>query len=95
MRGNLMIALFLGLAAAPAFSEDAGSTAAPPAFGDQTRAWTSLQESGAAASKVERPLSGEAGTRAYERYLHSFEHPIPERFERESFGTGSSGGGSK
>lgn len=95
MRGNLMIALFLGLAAAPVFSDDASASAPPAAFGDQTRAWVSLQESGAAASKVERPLSGEAGTRVYERYLRSFEHPIPEQFERQSFSSGSSGGGSQ
>lgn len=95
MRGNLMIALFLGLAAAPAFSEDASGPAAPAAFGEQTRAWLSLQQSGAAASKVERPMSGEAATRAYERYLHSFEFQIPEYFERQSFSGGSSGGGSR
>jgi hypothetical protein len=93
MRENLMIALFLGLAAAPAFSDEASTAPAPANFGDQTRAWVSLQESGAAASKVERPLPGEAGTRAYERYLHSFEHAIPEQFERQSFSAGGSGGG--
>ena len=61
--------------------------AAAPAtgFGASTRAWTSLQTSGAAASSEPRPLPGEAAKNTYERYLKSFAHPIPEKFERESF----------
>lgn len=60
--------------------------------GEATRAWLELQTSGHAASQVERPMSGPVAERAYKRYLDSFTHPIPERFERESFTEG--GGGS-
>ncbi|GAC1628233.1 MAG: hypothetical protein NVS9B10_17960 [Nevskia sp.] len=74
--------------------------ATPPAvtasgFGASTRNWTSLQISGAAAVKDERPLPGEVATKIYERYLQSFTHPIPEKFSQSSFSTGGSGGGSR
>lgn len=63
-------------------------------FGADTRYWTSLQVSGAAAVTDERPLPGEVATKVYERYVQSFAHPIPEKFDRDSFQSGSGGGGS-
>ncbi|RYF62499.1 MAG: DUF3613 domain-containing protein, partial [Comamonadaceae bacterium] len=43
-----------------------------------------------------RPIPGEVAGRSYQRYLKSFDHPIPERFGTTVGGTsaaGSSGSG--
>lgn len=72
--------------AAPARSEG---------FGADTRYWTSLQVSGAAAVTDERPMPGEVATKVYERYVQSFSRPIPEKFDRDSFQSGSGSGGGK
>ena len=76
--------------ASPAEAAPAGATeTSVPAdrMGATTRSWTALQASGTAASREARPLPGEAATQAFERYSNSFKHPIPEKFERESFAT--------
>lgn len=67
------------------------TAAAAPAtgFGADTRTWLELQNSGSQASTTPRPLPGEAATQVYERYIKSFAHPIPERFNRESFAADS------
>lgn len=65
--------------------------AAPAQPGDETRAWLQLQASGAAAVPEAAPMSGEVADKVYQRYLKSFDHPIPEHFRREGF---ASGGGS-
>ncbi len=57
--------------------------------GSETRAWLDLQTSGAQASTVERPLPGEIAERSYQRYVKSFEQPLPTEFEREQFVGGS------
>lgn len=56
------------------------------AVGPATKAWMELQRSGAQASTAERSLPGEIADRSYQRYVKSFEQPIPETFEREQFG---------
>lgn len=61
-------------------------------LGDEVRAWTDLQKSGAASIRDTRPMPGEVADKVYERYLQSFTTPIPLSFERESFVGGSSGG---
>jgi hypothetical protein len=69
---------------------------ADPKPGTETREWLDLQKSGKSASKVERPVTGEIAEKTYDRYLKSFDQPIPEKFDRESFsknGGGGSGGG--
>jgi hypothetical protein len=65
----------------------AALAADPAPTGTQTRAWVKLQKSGTEASKAAPPrgLPGEAADRVYQRYLQSFTHPIPERFERDRF----------
>lgn len=66
---------------------------AQPRLGDEVRAWTDLQKSGAASITESRPMPGEVADKVYDRYLQSFSHPIPQTFERGSF-VGSSGSGS-
>lgn len=70
---------------------------ADPKSGTDARAWVDLQKSGKAASKQTRPVPGEVADKTYERYVKSFDHPIPETYNRESFTSGgdSSGGNSK
>lgn len=57
--------------------------AAPVVTGSATRTWLELQRSGQSAAPV-RPMSGEAASHVYRRYLRSFDHPLPMFFERES-----------
>lgn len=61
----------------------AGYAAARPArtqVGDSTRALLRLQAEGSSAGNA-LPMLGEAASRSYQRYLNSFDHPIPEYFE--------------
>ena len=60
-------------------------------IGTSTRAWLNVQCSGQAAGR-DHPLSEAAAKRSYERYLNSFDHPVPEFYGREQF---VPGGGSK
>jgi hypothetical protein len=80
----LFVALVL-IAADPAQGgepepSDAPITVATVPFGARTRAWLALQRQIVPARHA-RPLPVEAESRAFERYLQSFTHPIPERFE--------------
>ena len=50
--------------------------------------WLALQRAGDAASTTRQSLSGDAMDRAHQRYLKSFEQPIPARFPRDSAATG-------
>jgi len=72
-----------GAAATPASASAA--PAAGQGFGSQTRYWLATQASGANAVSDPRPMSGEAATLVYQRYLKSFTHEIPERYESDSF----------
>lgn len=49
-------------------------------IGDTTRALLRLQAEGSQAGAA-LPLLGETASRSYQRYLGSFDHPIPEFFE--------------
>lgn len=74
--------------------------AAPPAeyepvrlqVGDATQSLLAWQRSGELASATQRPIAGDVANRSYERYLKSFEFPIPERMT--STVKSSNGGGS-
>lgn len=77
-----LMMLLLAATALPALAQTAGE---PAPIGQQTRAWLDLQASNSAALGAPEPVPGEVATRVYERYLKSFEHPIPEDFEREAF----------
>lgn len=61
-------------------------------FGSQTRFWLATQTSGVSSVTDERPMPGEAATLVYQRYLNSFTHPIPERYEADTFKTTGGGG---
>lgn len=49
-------------------------------IGEATSGLLALQASGAAASRTQRPITGELAGRSYQRYLKSFDYPIPEKF---------------
>ncbi|MDA7418169.1 DUF3613 domain-containing protein [Xenophilus arseniciresistens] len=80
-------------AAAPAAPEPAA--AQPTEMGSATRHLLALQRSGAAASAVPRPLPGDVAQRSRERYLKSFEHPIPEHFQSSVGGKSGQGAGGR
>lgn len=82
--------LLLLLLALPLGALAQEETSQPREIGADTRAWTELQKSNTASLAVSRPLPGEVANKVYERYLKSYEHPIPEHFDRESLGTGGS-----
>jgi hypothetical protein len=48
-----------------------------------TQQWLELQRSGNAASSQAQPLSGEVMDKVHQRYIKSFEKPIPEFYEHE------------
>jgi len=48
-------------------------------IGDATQGLLAWQRSGEIASPAPRPIAGDVASRSYERYLKSFEFPIPER----------------
>ncbi|MES2249955.1 MAG: DUF3613 domain-containing protein [Pseudomonadota bacterium] len=63
----------------------------PLQVGDSTQGLLAWQRSGDIASKTARPVAGNVAQRSYERYLKSFEFPIPERMSstvKTSSGTG-------
>ena len=69
-----------------ASAEPGRASAASPAaaeFGAQTRNWLELQRSGQAAAPP-RSVSGAVASRAYQRYLDSFGHPLPAFFELDA-----------
>lgn len=55
------------------------------AMGEDARNWIDLQVSGEAAERPADGMPGEIAERVWQRYIDSFTHPIPERFERDSF----------
>ncbi len=64
----------------PAATGYASTPVARPQIGDATRALLQLQADGSSAGNA-LPMLGEAASRSYQRYLNSFDHPIPEYFE--------------
>jgi hypothetical protein len=64
---------------APGPSETPIAVATVP-FGARTRGWLAFQRQ-IVPERQAHPLPVEAESRAFERYLQSFTHPIPERFE--------------
>lgn len=64
----------------------------PLQVGDATQGLLAWQRSGEIASATSRPIAGAIANRSYERYLKSFEFPIPERMSstvKSSSGSGS------
>lgn len=77
-------------AAAGAELPSAEPVARPPETGDATRQWLDAQRQGKQASAKPQPLSGPVQEQVYERYRKSFARPIPDRFQREQVGGGTS-----
>ncbi|WP_041943057.1 DUF3613 domain-containing protein [Variovorax paradoxus] len=64
----------------------------PLQVGDATQGLFAWQRSGELASATPRPIAGSVANRSYERYLKSFEFPIPERMSsivKSANGSGS------
>ena len=83
-------------AAATAAATDSASTFADlprSQVGDTTRALLQLQADNSRPGTV-LPMLGEAASRSYQRYLNSFDHPIPEYFEA-ALPNSKQGGGSR
>ena len=53
---------------------------APAAFGDGTRSLLRMQADANQSGRA-LPMLGETASRSYQRYLNSFDHPIPVFFE--------------
>jgi hypothetical protein len=66
--------------ATPAPAAPDAAPAAPLRVGDATSSLLEKQRAGTLASTTPRPIAGEVAQRSYERYLRSFERPIPESF---------------
>ncbi|WP_145740180.1 DUF3613 domain-containing protein [Variovorax beijingensis] len=64
---------------------------APLQVGDATQGLLAWQRGGDIASKTPRPIGGNVAQRSYERYLKSFEFPIPERLSSTVKSTTGSG----
>jgi hypothetical protein len=79
----VLMAPSLASAGADAHAQPAISAAGIP-FGARTREWLGVQGR-TSPDRTPRPLPSEAETRAFRRYLESFSHPIPERFELDRF----------
>ena len=63
--------------------------------GDAATSLLEWQREGVIASPTTRPIAGDVAQRSYERYLKSFEFPIPERFNSTVKATSSAASGSK
>jgi hypothetical protein len=76
--------------------EDALYDEAPPLqVGDAATGLLAWQRDGAIASPTARPIAGDVARRSYERYLKSFEYPIPERLNSTVKTGGNSSSGSR
>ena len=65
----------------------------PLQVGDATQGLLAWQRSGEIASPTPRSIAGNVATRSYERYLKSFEFPIPERMSSSVKSSSGSGTG--
>jgi len=84
-----------GQASEPAPAVETSAWTQPAlAVGEATQSLLALQRAGTSASATPRPIPGEIAHRSYERYLKSFEYPIPESFN-STVKTSGSGGSSR
>jgi len=64
----------------------------PLQVGDATLNLLAWQRGGEVSSAAPRPIEGNVANRSYERYLKSFEYPVPEKFSSSVKSTSGSGG---
>lgn len=62
--------------------------------GDATQGLIAWQRGGEISSRTPRTIAGDVASRSYERYLKSFEYPIPERMTSSVKSTSGGGSGS-
>lgn len=55
----------------------------------QAESWLAIQRDGAAASNHKQVLTSAERERSYQRWLDSYQHPIPEFFEQKQDDMGS------
>ncbi len=68
-----------------AMADDNQSSPSPPVGeASSTQQWLELQRSGKFASPQAQPISGEVMDKVHQRYLKSFEKPIPEFYDHET-----------
>lgn len=79
---SLLIILMLLPVAVPA-EQDTENRYQP---GEQTRDWLQMQSTGQSATQQPPRQTGPEAARAYERYLNSFEHPIPQYYTGDEAG---------
>jgi len=85
--------LLMILALTMSFSAMADDKDSNYRLGDDVRAWTDLQKSGAASNKTVQPMPGEIADKVYDRYMKSFDYAIPQNFNRDKFIAGGGSGG--
>lgn len=73
---------------------DAELAYAPVQVGDATQSLFAWQRGGEISSATSRPIAGAVANRSYDRYLKSFEFPIPERMSSSVKSTSGGGGSS-
>jgi hypothetical protein len=73
-----VLALCTSLHAALAAAQAAPASSAPESGAD-TRVWLRAQSQRGQASNTQQTLSGPVMRRVHDRYLKSFEQPVPER----------------
>lgn len=78
---NVLLSAILAGTLASAWAEEPEEP--PPQASLPTETWLELQRSGQAASAQAQPLSGPAMDRVHERYLKSFQYPIPPYFKND------------
>ncbi|WP_010490614.1 DUF3613 domain-containing protein [Pseudomonas sp. S9] len=84
--------LVLGLLVpVPSKAEDAATTRPIPQ-NSKTESWLAIQREGRAASTKLQTATPAERELAYQRWLDSYSHPIPEFYEQEQGGKMSTGG---
>ena len=84
---KITAAFFFGASvlAAPTLAEPEVVYTQNPTPQTATHRLLEMQRSGQNASTEEQYLSGKVNTEVYKRYVHSFSHPIPDRFSKDTF----------
>lgn len=86
MKQIILLILTVLLGISHALAKDTTEISSPSIESSElspTQQWLELQRSGKSASSNPQPMSGEAMEKVHQRYIKSFEKPIPEFYEHE------------
>ena len=83
MRHTNIVIILLLLPVAVLAEQDTEKRSQP---GEQSRSWLQMQSTGQSATQQPPRQTGPEAARAYERYLNSFEHPIPQYYTGDEAG---------